>query len=161
MSKKSDLPFSQRIRFDSKTGDTVEELSLRERFPDYLKAFGLGVVATGAFGVVLWLITSLRFEHAIGYTWIFAGTFLLLVGGARGGGYANMSLGAAEALVGGRNRTDDDVEGDAELRHGRVMKRRDPMDRLRKGLRPPPNPSAFWQIIAGFLLIGLGLPFTF
>lgn len=161
MSSKSGRPLSERLRLDRKTGKLVEELPLRERFPDYLKAFALGVAATAVLGVVVWLLTGLRFSHALGYTWIFSGTFLLLVGGARGGGYSNLSLGAVEALIGGRNRTDDDVEEDADLRHGRVMKRRDPMDRLRRGLRPPPNPTAFWQIIAGFLLIALGLPLTF
>lgn len=161
MPKKSDRPLSERLRIDAKTGQLVEELSLRERFPDYLKAFSLGVAVTFVIGLVLWLVSSLRFEHAIGYTWIFSGVMLLLVGGARGGGYTNLSLGAAEALVGGRNRMDDDYEEDADLRHGRSMKRRDPMARLRKGLRPPPNPTAFWQIIAGFLLIGMGLPLTF
>lgn len=161
MPKNKDRPFSERVRTDRKTGELVEELSLRERFPDYLKAFSLGLAVTGAFGVFLWLVTSLRFEHAIGFTWIFTGVFLLLVGGARGGGYTNLSLGAAEALVGGRNRTDDDYEGDADLRQGTAMKRRDPMDRLRRGLRPPPNPTAFWQIIAGFLFAALGLPLTF
>lgn len=124
MPKYRERPFSERIRTDSKTGELVEELPLRERFPDYVKAFGLGVAATGAFGIVLWLITSLRLEHALGYTWIFAGVTLLLVGGARGGGYTNLSLGAAEALVGGRNRTDDNYEEDADLRHGKSMKRR-------------------------------------
>lgn len=158
---KSNRPFTERVRTDRKTGALVEELPLRERFPDYLKAFGLGLAATTLGGIVLWLITTLRFEHAIGYTWIFSGTILLLMGGARGGGYSNMSIGAIEALVGGRNRTDDDFEEDSDLRHGKVMKRRDPMERLRKGLRPPPNPSAFWQIIAGLLLIAAGLPLTF
>ena len=97
----------------------------------------------------------------IGYTWISVGTLLLLVSGARGGGYSNLSIGAVEALVGGRNRTDDDVDDDDDLRRGKVMKRRDPMYRLRKGLRPPPNPTAFWQAIAGFVFIALGLPLTF
>lgn len=161
MPRKSDLPFSERVRFDSKTGELVEESSLRARFPDYLKAFGLGLAVTGSLGVIIGLLSSMSVENAVGYVWIFSGTFLLLVGGARGGGYTNLSIGAMEAVVGGRNRSDDDFEGDAELRQGRVMKRRDPMARLRRGLRPPPNPTAFWQTIAGFLLIGLGLPFTF
>ena len=64
-------------------------------------------------------------------------------------------------LVGGRNRTGDDYEDDDELRRGKSMKRRDPMARLRKGLRPPPNPTAFWQAIGGFVMIALGLPLTF
>lgn len=136
-------------------------MSLRERFPDYVKAFLLGLAVTGAIGMVLGGLTSLSLRSALGYSWIFAGTFLLLVGGARGGGYSNLSLGAVEALVGGRNRADDDFEEDAEQRRGKVMRRRDPMARLRKGLRPPPNPSAFWQTIAGFIYIAIGLPFTF
>lgn len=160
MAKKSDRPFSERIRTDAKTGELVEELPLRERFPDYLKAFALGVGATTLFGMVLWQLTTLTFEHAIGYSWLFTGVVLWLVGGARGGGYTNMSLGAAEALVGGRNRMDDEYEDDDDLRRGKSMKRRDPMARLRKGLRPPPNPTAFWQIVAGALFIAFGLALT-
>jgi len=94
---------------------------------------------------------------AAGYVSIILGTVLLLAGGARGGGYTNMGIGAIEALVGGRNRSHDDFEGDAEARRGRIMKRRDPMERLRKGLRPAANPTAFWQSVAGFAYIGAGL----
>jgi hypothetical protein len=154
-------PLSERLRVDRKTGELVEELTLRERFPLYLKSFSLGLAITTALGVLLGVVTSLDFNSALGYTWIGAGTVLLLSGGARGGGYSNLSIGAVEALVGGRNRTDDDYEEDSELRHGKVMRRGDPLDRLRKGLRPPPNPAAFWSIIAGFVFIGIGLPLTF
>lgn len=94
---------------------------------------------------------------AAGYACIVLGTILLLAGGARGGGYTNMGIGALEAVVGGRNRTHDDFEGDAEQRRGRVMARRDPMERLRKGLRPAANPTAFWQSVAGFAYLGVGL----
>jgi hypothetical protein len=160
MAKKSDRPFSERIRTDARTGDLVEDLSLRERLPDYLKAFGAGLGITVAIGLVLWLVTSFTFEHAIGYTWLFTGVLLWLIGGARGGGYTNLSVGAAEALVGGRNRTDDDLDDDDDLRYGKTVKRRDPMSRLRKGLRPPPNPTAFWQIVAGGVFIALGLILT-
>lgn len=104
--------------------------------------------AWGALGGVL---------SAAGYAGILFGTVLLLTGGARGGGYTNLGVGAIEALVGGRNRSQDDFEGDAEARHGRVMKRRDPMERLRKGLRPRANPTAFWQSVAGFAYLALGL----
>jgi len=110
--------------------------------------------------LVVWVASTARFEHAVGYTAIAFGTLLLLVGGARGGGYSNLSIGAVEALVGGRNRSDDDVEGDADLRHGKTMKRRDPMERLRRGLRPPPNPSAFWVAVAGIIYVAIGIPFT-
>jgi hypothetical protein len=161
MARNRGMPFSERIRRDRKTGELVEELSLRERFPTYLKAFALGLVITALLGLGLFAVTDLELGEALGYSWIFSGTILLLAGGARGGGYSNLSVGALEAMVGGRNRSDDDFEGDAEQRQGKTMRRRDPMDRLRKGLRPPPNPSAFWQIVAGFGYIVLGLPFTF
>lgn len=154
-------PFHQRVRRDRRTGELVEEEALRDRFPTYVKVFFLGLVVTGLVGLALFGVTSLSLARSLGYTWIFSGTFLLLVGGARGGGYSNLSIGAVEAVVGGRNRSDDNVEDDADLRHGKVMQRRDPMARLRKGLRPPPNPSAFWQAVAGFLYIAAGLPLTF
>lgn len=154
-------PLSERLRLDRKTGKLVEELTLRERFPDYLKSFGLGLAISTGIGLLLGALTSMEFNDALGYTWIGAGTVLLLSGGAKGGGYSNLSIGAVEALVGGRNRTDDDYEEDSELRHGKVMRRGDPLDRLRKGLRPPPNPTAFWSIIAGFIFIAMGLPLTF
>lgn len=154
-------PLSERVRFDRKTGELVEESPLRERFPVYIKVFMVGLAAAAGVGLVLYAATAMSLLTGIGYAWIFAGTLLLLVGGARGGGYSNLSIGAVEALVGGRNRSGDDFEDDADLRHGRVMKRRDPLDRLRRGLRPPPNPTAFWQAIAGLAFIALGLPLTF
>ncbi len=150
-----------RLRLDRKTGELVEEESLRERFPNYVKAFLLGLAVAGAIGLVVYGVTGIELGSAFGYSWIAAGTLLLLLGGARGGGYSNLSIGAVEALVGGRNRSDDDYEEDAALRSGKVMRRRDPMARLRNGLRPPPNPSAFWQTIAGLIYIVIGLPLTF
>ena len=90
---------------------------------------------------------SARFSDALGYAFIALGTLLLLIGGARGGGYSNLGVGAVEALMGGRNRAHDDYESDEELRRGKVMKKRDPMARLRRGLRPQANPTAFWQVI--------------
>ncbi len=161
MARDRDLPFLERIRLDRKTGELVEELSLRERFPTYVKAFSAGLLVIGAMGLVLFGLTSAPLSDALGYSWIFGGTVLLLMGGAKGGGYSNLSIGAFEAVVGGRNRTDDDFEGDADLRHGKVMRQRDPLTRLRKGLRPPPNPTAFWSAVAGLAYIGIGLPLTF
>jgi hypothetical protein len=151
----------ERLRVDRKTGQLVESESLRERFPVYLKVFALGAAAFAGVGLLIAGMSSMGLERAVGYAFISGGTLLLLVGGARGGGYSNMSVGAFEALVGGRNRSDDDYEEDADLRHGRTMKKRDPMARLRAGLRPGPNPAAFWQTIAGFVYIAMGLPLTF
>ena len=161
MARKRDLPFLERVRLDRKTGELVEEMSLRERFPLYVKAFSAGLLVMGVIGLVAFGLTSAPLGDSLGYSWVFGGTLLLLMGGAKGGGYSNLSIGAFEAVVGGRNRADDDFEGDADLRHGKVMHRRDPLTRLRKGLRPPPNPTAFWQTVAGLGYIAIGLPLTF
>jgi len=151
----------QRLRLDRKTGDLVEEESLRERFPTYVKVFILGLAAAAVVGLMVYGVTSMALGKAVGYSWIATGTFLLLVGGAKGGGYSNISIGALGALAGGRNRSDDDYEEDAELRTERFGRRQDPMARLRKGLRPAPNPTAFWQVIAGLGYFAAGLPLTF
>jgi hypothetical protein len=133
---------------------------LRERIPIYLTIFGVGLAAGGAVGLIVWAAASMSLGSAMGYTFIGLGTLLLLMGGARGGGYSNLGIGAIEALVGGRNRNSDDYVDDVGSRHGEMMKRRDPMDRLRRGLRPQANPSAFWQTISGFLYLGLGALLT-
>ena len=132
---------------------------LAERMPGYLVGFAVGAAVASLVGVVVWLATSARFSDALGYPFIALGTLLLLIGGAQGGGYSNLGIGAVEALIGGRNRVHDDYESDEELRRGKVMKKRDPMARLRRGLRPQANPAAFWQVIGGFVyvLIGVGL----
>lgn len=133
---------------------------LRERMRGYCIVFAMGLGAAGLVGVVIWLATSARLPDALGYTFIALGTLLLLIGGARGGGYSNLGIGAVEALMGGRNRSQDDYVTDDELRRGRVMKKRDPMARLRRGLRPQANPTAFWQVIAGLIYIGVGVGLT-
>ncbi len=134
--------------------------SLLERVPGYLVGFGVGAAAAGLVGLIVWLATSAGAAESFGYAFIGLGTLMLLVGGARGGGYSNMGIGAVEALIGGRNRSQDDYLSDEELRRGEVMKKRDPMARLRRGLRPQANPTAFWQVIAGFIYIGIGVLFS-
>lgn len=148
------------LRRDRRTGRLVVAEPLRERFPNYLKLFGIGLGVIGLVAVVVTLVTDTPPGQSFGYSAVFTGLLLLLVGGARGGGYTNLGVGAVEAVVGGRNRMDDDPVSDEELRRGNVMKRRDPMARLRRGLRPPPNPTAFWQSVAGFAYIAIGLPFV-
>lgn len=161
MSKDRDrLTFMERRRYDTRRREFVTSDPLRERFPVYIKTFLLGLAVIGVVAAGVVLFTDTRPGHAFGFTAIFMGTLLLLIGGAKGGGYSNIGLGAVEALVGGRNRVDDDPETDEGMRRGEVLPRRDPMARLRRGLRPPPNPSAFWQTIAGFLYIAMGVPFT-
>jgi len=133
---------------------------LAERMRGYLVGFAVGAAVASLVGVVVWLATSARLSDALGYAFLALGTLLLLIGGARGGGYSNLGIGAVEALMGGRNRVHDDYESDEELRRGQVMKKRDPMTRLRRGLRPQANPTAFWQVVAGLLYIAIGVGLT-
>lgn len=123
--------------------------------PRYLRAFGLGLVAIAVIAGLMVILNSTSFDTAFGSAAVFSGTSLLLVGGLSGGGYSNIGFGAAEALLGRRRRFDGDPVREANAQT------HDPMARLRRGLRPPPNPKAFWQIIAGCLYITLGIPFTF
>lgn len=133
------------------------ELSLAQRMPGYLMAFAAGLGVTVLLGIVIGMLSDAGVGEAAAYTVILYGVLLLLIGGAAGGGYTNLGLGAVEALVGGRNRVGEDAD-DPDVRTGRLPTR-DPMERLRRGLRPAANPDAFWKVVGGFayLAIGLGL----
>ncbi len=131
------------------------ELSLRERMPDYLAVFGVGLGAAALVGALIGVLSSASFFDAVGYSIIGLGVVLLLAGGASGGGYTNMALGATGSLFGGRGRPDEDVD-DPDVRRGALPKS-DPMERLRRGLRPEANPRAFWQVIGGFAYIAVGV----
>lgn len=157
MARNHDRPFLERMRLDRNTGELVEELALRERFPAYVKAFLVGLLAIGVIGLVLSGLTGSSLSDSLGNSWIFGGAVLLLMGGANGGGLSNASIGAFGAMAGGRNRRRDKFEGAADPGDGKVTHQRDQMARLRKGLRPPPNPKAFWQVIGGLAYIVIGL----
>lgn len=146
--------FLDRRRWDQRTGEMVAP-PLGERFPAYLRLFGIGLIGIVVVGLAVFAFSSARLEHAIGYTAIFTGTTLLLTGGARGGGYGNIAVGAFGSMFGGRPSDENGMSGEGEGRRPR-----DPRERLRKGLRPPPNPAAFWQVVAGLLYIAFGIPFT-
>ena len=133
----------------------IELAPLAERFPVYLGVFGLGFVGASLAGVLWGAATRETVTTGIGYALMLYGTLLLLIGGATGGGYTNIGLGAVGSVFGGRHKHDDDYS-DPDVRRGR-MERADLRDRLRKGLRPPPNPTAFWQVIGGIAYIGLGI----
>lgn len=130
-------------------------LSLRDRFPDYLVTFGIGWVVILAIGLAVGLFSTASLVEGIAYVAFATGVLLLLTGGASGGGYTSLGLGAVGALFGSRQLADDDYE-DPDVRRGAIG-RANAMDRLRKGLRPESNPRAFWQVVAG--LINLGTAF--
>ncbi|MBT8198633.1 MAG: hypothetical protein KJP12_05570 [Acidimicrobiia bacterium] len=133
----------------------TQRLPLRDRLPDYLALFAVGVAVSATIGLVIWLVSSAHLADAVGYTMAGLGVVLLLSGGASGGGFANIGVGAVEAMFGGRRRHDDDA-GDPNVRMGRATSV-DPYERLRKGLRPGPNPMAFWRVIGGACYLALGI----
>jgi hypothetical protein len=131
------------------------QLPLRDRLPEYLTIFAIGWGAVIVLGALIALFSAAGMGEGIAYVAMAYGVVLLLAGGASGGGYTNLGLGAAGAVLGGAHRHDEEFD-DAEVRRGRV-KRIDPKERLRKGLRPERNPRAFWQVVAGFAYLGGGI----
>jgi hypothetical protein len=135
--------------------DSAEvQLSLRDRLPDYLATFGIGLAVTFAIGIVIFLISDIALSPSIGYTTILYGVIFLLAGGASGGGYVNLGVGAVGSMFGGR-RLDDSDPGTGSS--GQSDKRVDSRERLERGLRPEANSRAFWQVIGGMLYIAIGL----
>ena len=125
--------------------------------PDYLATFAFFGAVAAVGGVIVAAVTDAPLLGGAAYGVMLLGTVFLLTGGASGGGYSNIGVGAVGALFGGRQRADDDPD-DPDVRRGRPS-RRDPMERLKRGLRPGRNPRAFWQVIGGiaYLAIGLGV----
>lgn len=128
---------------------------LRERFPDYAATFTVGLAIMLVLGLLWGLASEASLLEGMAWSLMLGGVLLLLIGGATGGGYANLGLGAMTTVFGGRQNYDEDVT-DEDIRRGKV-KKRDAGERLRKGLRPPPNPTAFWQVIGGICYIALGV----
>ncbi|MEA2001998.1 MAG: hypothetical protein U9N84_08970 [Actinomycetota bacterium] len=137
----------------SESLDTM--LPLRDRLGDYVATFAIGWLAVVVVGLGIGAFSTASLVEGIAYAAVAYGVVLLLSGGATGGGYTSLGIGAAGAVLGSRHRHDDDFE-DPEVRRGRV-KSSDPRDRLRKGLRPEKNPRAFWQVMAGFAYLAGGI----
>ena len=130
-------------------------LPLRDRIPEYLTIFGLGWLGVGVLGAAIGAFTDASVGEGMAYVAMGYGVVLLLAGGATGGGYTNLGLGAAGAVLGSGQRHDEDFD-DPEVRRGKT-RRVNPRDRLRRGLRPEKNPRAFWQVIAGFAYLAGGV----
>ena len=139
------------------------ERPLAERLAEYAKLFMVGLGAMVVVGAIIGLIGPSAVPVSIGYTAVVAGAVMLLAGGASGGGYANLGFGLVGRLADGVRRdggTEDAPPANrSSKKYGvssRLASRPDPMERLRKGLRPGKNPTAFWTVIAGFLYIAIG-----
>lgn len=131
------------------------ELTLRQRAPEYLAVFGVGLGVAVVVGATVGVLSSAGVFEAVGYTIMMLGVVFLLTGGASGGGYTNMSLGAVGRMFGGRAADGENVDDPDARRGGRP--RIDPEERLRRGLRPQANPRAFWQVVGGFSYIAIGI----
>jgi hypothetical protein len=130
------------------------DLSLRDRLPDYGAVFAAGVLGSALVGLIVFAISDVSLASSIGYTMILYGVVLMLAGGATGGGYTNLGVGAVGAMFGTR-RTDEAQDDLGEGWGGKPKE--DPHERLRRGLRPEANPRAFWQVIGGVAYVSLGL----
>lgn len=130
-------------------------LPLRDRIPEYLTIFFVGWLGVVVLGLAIGAFSDASAAEGMAYVAMGYGVVLLLAGGASGGGYTNLGMGAAGAVLGSGQRHDDDFE-DPEVRRGRI-RRVNPGERLRRGLRPERNPRAFWQVIAGFAYLAGGV----
>jgi hypothetical protein len=133
----------------------AEELPpLAERFPIYLRLFAIGLAAVVGLGLAVGVFTSADVWSAVAYSLVALSVVLLMSGGATGGGYTNLGVGALSNMFGGRR----ELEGDDGIDVARSEKRSmDLENRLAKGLRPGPNPQAFWQVIAGFAYLAIAV----
>ena len=115
-----------------------DDLPLRDRIPEYLAIFGIGL---GGALLVAFIITLFgpSFFGSFTNILIVYTVVLFLAGGTSGGGYVNLGLGSL-AAVSRRGRTAETLD-----------------ERLRRGLRPQRNPRAFWQVMggAGYLAIAV------
>lgn len=130
-------------------------LPLRERLPDYVKTWLIGGAISAAAGVVFGLLADPSVISGASYGVLLLGVVFLLIGGVTGGGYNSLGVGAFGTLFGSGARQDESVDR-ADARMGRRV-RRDPRQRLKEGLRPAANPSAFWQVIGGFAYIAVAI----
>lgn len=131
-----------------------DALPLRERLPEYLIVFGLGLVATAVCGGLASLLSDATFAAGFGYSLVILAMYMLLSGGLSGGGYRDLGAGLVGTLLSSRSRPE---EGEADFGNGTDSDRRqDARARLRRGLRPEANPRATWQVIGGFGYFALG-----
>ncbi len=129
---------------------------LRERLPGYLSAFTLGLAGGGLVGVIVWLATSIPLLDAVVFVYSGLGALLLLVGGVRGIGYGK-SGGGSEEAVAGRGSSPEGSAGEGASTWPGWSAGRDRLERRRRRMSAPPDPGTFWQVVAGFAYVGLGV----
>ena len=141
---------------------------LRERLASYLALFSIGIASIVVAGATVAALAQAPMAAAVGYTAIGVGVVMVAGGGAMGGGYANLGIGdgvnrmashsSRDFRMGERVSTTPDRRASkkyaVESEYGNET---DLLGRLRLGLRPNRNPTAFWTVFAGFLFTAAGV----
>ena len=124
------------------------EEPLQQRLPRYARWLGVEIAVAVVISLVLWWLADLSLVTSIGGTLVGMGTLSLLAGGASGGGF--VTAGDYGTFYGRRH----DQGWDSTA--GEIGRAQDLRDRLAAHLRPRRNPTAWWQVMGGLVLIGLG-----
>ena len=143
---------------------TLAQLPLRERMPEYLTIFGIGLAVGIVAGAIIGAFSSVGFGSAIGYTVLLMGAGFMIAGGIPGsgvyaGGFGRIFTGSSDqagqsgsgsAPSGGASSASpggpDDVDSPSEVRQ-----------RMQRRLRAEKNPTAFWLVMGGVAYVIIGL----
>lgn len=128
------------------------ELPLRERLPEYVAVFVVGIAVAGAGGLLVGALSRVAMAAAVGYSIMILGVAVLFAGGVTGGGYSGLRMEyvARRMVLHGMGRE----PGRPAREYPAGL---DPVEQIRGSMRPKANPAAFWQVIGGVLYIAVGL----
>lgn len=133
---------------DAARGPILEE-PLSQRASRYGRWLGVELGAAVGISLLVWWLSDLVWLSSLGWSLLGMGTISLFAGGMAGGGFVN--AGNYGVLYGRRHH-----QGWAST-VGDIGRAQDLRDRLADRLRPRRNPTAFWQVLGGMLLLGLGI----
>ncbi len=141
---------------------THAELPLRERMPEYLVIFAIGLAVGIVVGLIIGALSSVGVGSAIGYTVLLMGAGFMIAGGIPGSGVyaggfgrifsggsdpAGQSSGGPSPSGSAAGASDDvDLGSPSEVRQ-----------RMQRRLRPEKNPTAFWLVTGGISYVVIGL----
>jgi hypothetical protein len=140
---------------------THAELSLRERMPEYLVIFAIGLAVGIVAGIVVGAFSDVGYGSAIGYTVVLMGAGFMIAGGIPGsgvyaGGFGRIFSGGADPAgqSGGSSAAGrgPDEAGDIDLGSPSEVRRR-----MQRRLRYEKNPTAFWLVTGGVAYVAIGL----
>lgn len=124
----------------------MEKLS--DRLPTYAKWLAVEAGAAALIGTAVWALSDITWRGGFGGALVAIGVLSLLTGGMSGGGY--MTAGGYGILFGSRHNEGWDSTA------GEIDRAQDLRGRLMDNLRPRRNATAFWQVIGGLVVLGLG-----